>query len=265
MKPKKSRAWHDFYKAEAAFMDSIAASSGCLFAHGEDHLPRYKRASDGDSVRIEPPKHISWVGQTHMPKAEFDMELAKLKALYQAARPDEVKRFPSRFPQYFEHVEQINIIENEAFDSQTVDPKSTFFTVYASSSLLTNPHDLEAYKQVLIEAGFTASIRHEVRKIAGFEMEMVCLNILTPELFKYAEASAIQIRRSSGKAYRGNLRHVGDSSARRINVGFVLVDQDSDVRVVKANPQAPRPHSLALTGTLIELPLPTTYHLYKKA
>lgn len=265
MKPKKPSEWHDFYKAESAFMDTITASSNCLFDNGEDHLPAYRRINHGDSVRIEPPKHISWVGQTQMPKAEFDMQLAKLKALYQAARPDEVKRFPSRFPQYFENVAQINVIENEAFDSQMVNPKAKFFTVLSSSPTLTNPHDFEAYKQVLIAAGFTASIRHEIRLIKGFSMEVVCLNILTSELFEYADATAIQIRRKSGKAYRGNLRHAGDSSARRINIGFVLVDQASDVRVVKANPQAPRPHRLAATGTLIELPLPTAYRLYKKA
>lgn len=265
MKPNKPSAWREFYLAESAFMDAITASSTCLFDNGPDHHPAYHRRMVGNAERLSPPSHISWLGHTHMPKAEFDRELAKLKALYQAARPEKVKRFPSRFPQYFERVEQVNVIENQAFDSQPVNPKAKFFTALSLPPDLTNPHDTQRYKTLLADAGFTVDVCREHKLIGGFTIEMVCFNILTSELFEYAGATAIQIRRPSGKAYRANLRHIGESSANRINLGFVLIDAQSKPRVVKSNPQAPRPHRLVNSNALIKLPIATSFQLFKKA
>lgn len=261
---KNASAWRDFYNAEQAFMQLLVNTSIC-FSKKTGHEPVYSQTVVNGKVSYLPPTHICWVGQTQMPKTQFDMHLKELKSLYDSARGDKiVTRYPSRFPQFFESVDQVNVIQNTAFSSLPVNPNAANFTVFESGLASLDQSQIDADMLALTTAGFTPTYKTEKRTIMRAEYTVSMIQVPTKQLFDYANATTIQQRRASGTAYRGNLRHAGESFSRRINIGFVLVDATSNLRVVNANPQAPRPHSLAAAGALIQLPVTTPYQLYKK-
>ena len=182
-------------------------------------------------------------------------EIEELKGLYVAARKTKIKRFPRRFPQLFANVEQINVIKNTAFSSRPVIRDDGFFTLTMTPTAASESvkNDMEALKK----HGF------EPRVIT--EDDQILLQVPTESLFSFAKAEAIQIRRESGTAYRGTLRHVGESAGTRINIGFVIVDEQSRAKVVSANEQAPRPHRLSQSGLQIHLPIGVPFELFRKA
>jgi len=90
------------------------------------------------------------------------------------------------------------------------------------------------------------------------------LVISTADLYEYAGCDAIQMRRSTGVQYRARVRVNGDSAALRVKMGLMVLGPDCTANVVKANTQAPRPHSLEASGARIELPVSTAWAFYRK-
>ncbi len=259
-------AWGKFYKAEESFMDTLVANSTCLFSEdGREPAYRQSTSRTGDLL-TSPPPHICWIGQTQMPKTEFDMRLHELESLYTAARGDkEMKRYPSRFPQFFESVEQINVVQNTAFSSIQLNPLADFFIVREESDSGDDLKAIAADLATMIAAGFTATISKETCIRSGNPENLHRLKIPMIQLFEFANATSIQMRRLSGTAFRGTLRHSGDHSGHRINVGFVIVDTSSSIRAVRSLPEGARPHRLTASGTPIKLPVASSYQLFKKA
>lgn len=259
-------AWGKFYKAEESFMDTLVANSTCLFSE-DGREPAYRQATSrtGDLL-TSPPPHICWIGQTQMPKIEFDMHLNDLQSLYTAARGDkDTKRYPSRFPQFFESVEQINVVQNTAFSSTQLNPLADFFIVREEADSGTDSKAIAADLVSLIAAGFTATVSKETCIRNGNPEKLYRLKIPMIQLFEFANATSIQMRRLSGTAFRGTLRHLGDHRGHRINVGFVIVDASSTIKAVRSLPEGARPHRLAASGTPINLPVVSSYQLFKKA
>lgn len=248
-----ANAWSLFYQFESRLISKIVDSSAELYSGGKGHTPQYTIERDGNL--LIPPQHISWIGQTTLNFDDLAAEIDELKGLYIEARKTKIKRFPRRFPQLFSNVEQINVIKNTAFSSRPVIRDDGFFTLTMTPTAASESvkNDMDTLKN----HGF------EPRVVA--EADQLWLQIPTESLFAFAGAEAIQVRRESGTAYRGTLRHGGESAGTRINIGFVIVDDQSRANVVAANEQAPRPHRLSQSGLQIHLPIGVPFELFKKA
>lgn len=249
----KVNAWTLFYQFESRLISKIVDSSAELYSGGTGHTPQYSIERDGNL--LIPPQHISWIGQTTLDLDDLTAEIDELRGLYIEARKTKIKRFPRRFPQLFANVEQINVIKNTAYSSRALIRDEGFFTLTITPTAASESvkNDMEALKN----HGF------EPRVIT--EDDQLLLQVPTESLFTFSQAEAIQVRRESGTAYRGTLRHVGKSAGGRINIGFVIVDDQSRANVVAANEQAPRPHRLSQSGLQIHLPIGVPFELFRKS
>ena len=68
----------------------------------------------------------------------------------------------------------------------------------------------------------------------------------------------------TGTSYRALVRFSGQSFGHRKKLGLMVIDQHSDVSIVQANKQAPRPHALAVSGDQMRLPIELDFQLFRK-
>ena len=263
------RIWRAFHKAERKLFDYLVDNCDCLFSIG-GHEPAYLEYLNQHGVTLEkPPRFVHWIGKLKTSEIEYIQLIEQMQQLYQAALGDNFKNYPVRFPDFYRGVEQINISSSTAYESKAV--KSS--TLILKESLIL---DLEQSLQVrtLFEAdiemlksiAFPIPEIRTTSKLTPFYgvQKFLELVITTDQLFDYAGTSNIQKRRMTGTSYRALVRFSGQSFGHRKKLGLMVIDQHSDVTIVQANKQAPRPHALAVSGDQMRLPIELDFQLFRK-
>lgn len=265
----KNRLWRTFHKAERQLFDYLVDNCDCLFAVEGDE-PAYREYVNQHGVTLErPPRFVHWIGQLRSSEIEYLHQAEQVRELYQTAVGLQLKKYPVRFSEFYRGVEQINISSSTAFESKAV--KGAFLVL--KEALIP---DLDHEKWVLeaFEADITALKgidfpAPEIRKFSkltpfGGVQKFLELVIDTNLLFDYAGTRNIQKRRLTGTAYRALVRFSGQSFGHRRKLGLMVIDPHSEVSIVHANKQADRPHSLAVSGDQLQLPIELDFQLFRK-
>jgi hypothetical protein len=261
--------WRAFHRAEKRLFDYLVDNCDCLFSVEGDE-PAYLEYANRHGVTLEkPPRFVHWIGQLRTSEIDYWHMAEQVQELYQAALGAKFKNYPVRFPQFYRGVEQINVSSSTAFESKAVKGSELIL----KESLISDPEKekwvreaFEADIEMLADIAFpTPEIRNTL-KILPFGGVQECLELVisTDLLFDYAGTSNIQKRRMTGMAYRARVRFSGQSFAHPRKLGLMVIDQDSDVSIVQANKQAPRPHALAVSGDQLRLPITLDFQLFRK-
>lgn len=261
--------WREFHRAEQRLFDYLVDNCDCLFSVEGDE-PAYLEYKNRHGVTLEkPPRFVHWIGQLKVSEIEYWRMAEQVQELYQAALGAEFKNFPVRFSQFYRGVEQINVSSSTAFESKAVKGSELIL----KESLISDPEkekwvreafeaDIAALKDIAFPA---PEIRKNLKTLPfGGVQECLELVIQTDLLFDYAGTNNIQKRRMTGMSYRALVRFSGQSFGHRRKLGLIVIDQDSDVSIIQANKQAPRPHSLAVSGDQLRLPITLDFQLFRK-
>lgn len=261
-------AWRAFFEAEKALFERLNDTSFCECLYGSELA--YLTYHNAAGVQLEkPPRYVHWVGQLVCPAAEQHCQtlMAEMRKAYQAVQPD--KPLLSRWPSLYHEVEQLNISCYDAYSSYRLKAGERFELNHWA---LTGSNHDELQEKVdeqvasLHKFGLLSASKEMViqQGLQGRFYEALSLTVSNNELFRFAGSRHIQARRHTGQHYRALLRHEGQSAGRRVNLGLIIIDADSELQLHHSLPQAPRPHRLELTALQLELPVPTTYTLYIK-
>lgn len=242
--------WKAFFELEQSFYDYVIES--CDELYNQDP-PKFIEVND----QLKAPKYIRWIGRLKHDSSELQQRLAALKQAYQLAAREDFKSYPMRFCEYYEHVDQINITTNTAFRSRQLKPG--FFTLFELNEHRGNKEALNQQESELAELieqlkAYKIESRVKVEQsMFGLTHHFFQLN--AKDVFSYFKLDKIQLREPSGQQFRGRVRYQGESAGERIKLGFIVVDRDSECRVVRSNEQAERPHSLVKQGRELFLPV----------
>lgn len=246
-----SGLWRKFYQCEQMLFAVLNSQCKCLYSAGDDELKYNEFRNQQGTVLCKPPRFVHWIGHFNEDWDEVRMLSDDMKGYYyEAVGKSKFSKYPARFPVFYSNVEQINVTQNRAFSSVQVDGDFVDLKTYSGDSDATG--DIESLRA----SGFTAVIRDETFYRT--------LSIPVSELFTLAGTDRIQVRRPTGIQYRAVVRKKGETRGVRSKLGIMLIDKDSDPSLVFPHPEAPRPHSLAATGTEISVPLETPFQFYAK-
>lgn len=243
--------WRMFYLSEQKLFSQLNEQCKCLYSSGEDELKYSAFENQHGTVLNKPPRFVHWIGHLQGDATEIKDRAGLVRNNYvRAVGQKNFTKFPSRFPVFYRNVEQINVTQHRAFSSVRVEGE--FVIVKTFTDVKDIPPDLEKLRA----AGFTPEVLDDVL--------FKSLVIRTDEFYEMAGADRIQARRQTGIQYRATVRHVGESRGVRAMLGLMVIDQDSDPVVVFPVPEAPRPHSLAVAGREVLLPVETPYQFFIK-
>lgn len=264
----KKQAWRDFYAHEKK-MFAYIASQDCLYSGNNFELEYSEYITQSCAVIEKPPRFIRRICQL-TEDSEFYVSLSKkLHQLYRTAVADSLIKFPVRFPEFYENIEQINVSVNDAFESIAIKPNEIVTIKKKRVFDLTKTEEYDGEfrgdVQSLQELGINAtySIDDDLNAY-GSVSKHALLTVNSDDLFAYANCTSIQRRKKTGNQYRARIRERGQSSGTRIKLGLIVIDKDSDVAIVQSNPQTKRRHALSKTNKTIELPIETDFTLYCK-
>lgn len=117
----KKQAWRDFYAHEKK-MFAYIGSQDCLYSGNNFELEYSEYITQSCAVIEKPPRFIRRICQLKE-DSEFYVSLSKkLHQLYRTAAADSLIKFPVRFPEFYENIEQINVSVNDAFESIAIKP-----------------------------------------------------------------------------------------------------------------------------------------------
>lgn len=264
-----NQIWRAFHRAERRMYDYLVDNCDCLFTV-EGHEPAYLEYTNRHGLTLEkPPRFVHWVGQLRTSEIDYWHMAEQVQELYQAALGSEFKNYPVRFPQFYRDVEQINVSSSTAFESKAVKGSELIL----KESTISGPEQekwarerFEADIEMLETIAFPAPAIRKTLKIMPFGGVQECLELVikTDLLFDYAGTNNIQKRRMTGTAYRALVRLSGQSFGHKRKLGLMIIDEHSDVTIVQANKQAPRPHALAVNGDQLSLPIELGFKLFRK-
>lgn len=269
MDKDNTQTWRKFYCAERELFEYLVDNCNCLFSV-EGHEPAYLEYPNQHGVMLEkPPRFVHWIGQLKVSEIEYWSMVERVQVLYRAALGSKFKNYPVRFPQFYQGVEQINISSSTAFESKAVNGSELIL----KESLISDPEQEKRVREIfesdvamLCDISFPVPEIRITTKLTPFNgvQPFLELFVKTERLFNYAGTSNIQKRRMTGTAYRTLVRFIGQSFGHRRKLGLMIIDQDSDVSIVQANKQAPRPHALAVSGDQLRLPIALDFQLFRK-
>lgn len=242
--------WRIFYYAEQSLFNMLNEQCQCLYSAGDDELRYSEYQNQHGTVLNKPPRFLHWIGHLQCSDEEAKEQLHLMQNCYARATGKNFKKYPSRFPVFYSNVEQINVTQHRAFSSVRVEGE--YVTVKTYFDVNDIPPDLEKLRA----AGFTPEVMDEVL--------FKSLVIRTDELYELAGADRIQARRQTGIQYRATVRRAGETRGVRSMLGLMVIDQHSNPAVVFPVPEAPRPHSLAVAGREVLLPVETPYQFFVK-
>lgn len=269
MKEENKNIWRAFHRAERRLFEYLVDNCDCLFSIEGDE-PAYLEYRNQHGVTLErPPRFVHWIGQLRTSEIEYWRMAEQVRELYQAALGAKFKNYPVRFPQFYRGVEQINVSSSTAYESKAVKGSELILKEAPISDLEKEKWVREAFEadiEMLEDIAFPAPEIRKTLKIMPFGgvQEYLELVISTDLLFDYAGTANIQKRRMTGMAYRALVRFSGQSFGHKRKLGLMVIDQDSDVSIVQANKQAPRPHALAVSGDQLRLPIALDFQLFRK-
>ncbi|HGA5099706.1 TPA: hypothetical protein ACISXK_004657, partial [Salmonella enterica subsp. enterica serovar Weltevreden] len=243
--------WKMFYLTEQKLFHMLNEQCQCLYSSGDDELKYSEFKNQHGTVLNKPPRFVHWIGHLKGDADEIKERAALMRNDYvRAVGEKKFTKYPSRFPVFYSNVEQINVTQHRAYSSVRVEGE--YVTVKTYTDVKDIPPDLEKLRA----AGFTPEVLDEVL--------FKSLVIPVAEFYELAGADRIQARRQTGVQYRATVRYVGESRDVRAMLGLMVIDQDSDPAVVFPVPEAPRPHSLAVAGREVQLPVETPYQFFIK-
>ncbi|MCI3067347.1 hypothetical protein [Escherichia coli] len=241
--------WKMFYLTEQKLFHMLNEQCQCLYSSGDDELKYSEFKNQHGTVLNKPPRFVHWIGHLKGDADEIKERAALMRNDYvRAVGEKKFTKYPSRFPVFYSNVEQINVTQHRAFSSVRVEGE--YVTVKTYFDVNDIPPDMEKLRA----AGFTPEVMDEVL--------FKSLVIRTDELYELAGADRIQARRQTGIQYRATVRRAGETRGVRSMLGLMVIDQHSNPAVVFPVPEAPRPHSLAVAGREVLLPVETPYQFF---
>lgn len=251
MGSEQKELWKKFYLSEQELFAALNEQCECLYSSEEDKTLKYQVFKTPNGAELtKPTRFIHWIGQLKGDDNQVKALTQIVKANYLAAVGKEsFKKYPSRFPVFYENVEQINVTCHAAFSSVRAGDE-------IEVKRYTDMKELSDDVEKLREAGFTPRLRDDVLFQA--------LLIPTHQLAQLDSNSHIQVRKQTGMQYRATVRYTGKSRGERTMLGLMIIDTNSQPHIYRPAPEAPRAHSLAMTSDSITLPIETPYQIYIK-
>lgn len=263
-----SEHWSIFYASEIALFDYLRSNCDCYYE--ETPLVYDEFLGDYGGILSKPKRYIRWIGVLHHSPGHVIDLIKEMEKNYQKAMGPKFKRFPPRFPQIFNDVEEFNISTQNAYQSKLM----------ANTGILTlktqkvdSEHDesiLKAIFQSNVKALHNLGMRSAEYRVTQRESLFSVstfyeLVIPMHDFLNHYGCEAIQRRIHTGRQYKVRIKRVGDPVRKQVTLGLmVLTNECKDVKINHSATKLPRANTLDALGMRIELPFDSNYSFYRR-
>jgi len=258
--------WHKFFVLEENFLDWLNRNTEAINSNEPNMLLSYEKI---DGAKTKPPKafrHVCYLVNAD-DSAELDERINALKSAYMLPvmteaeennlEKEEVEKligkYPSRFPEFYTGVRQVNLSVTPAYSSSKIsigeDQRLLLKTYRADNSNHFNSLKAvaEEEQKLLIRFGLkTATLN--AKPLA----RTIKLLISSDELIKLSNTKSLQLRKSTGYQYRARVFKVNGDM---LPVRFGLMIFDTKVSAYNVVPQTKRSHALENAGYEFDIPI----------
>lgn len=264
---EKARSlWHKFFVYEENFLAWLNLNTMPIESFEIDRKLAYTHLIN---ERTKPPKGFRHICNLRNPDdtKELIMRIQELKESYLRpvlveAEENEVdadelnkllNKFPSRFPEFYSDVKQINLSITPAYSSKKIalgDEDELLLKSYSANDPM-HFHSLaecaENERKILVNFGLNSTTLYKQEKTGVLK-----LLVKPDELIKLAKSDFLQLRRHTGDQFRARV-FKNDGKVLPVRFGLMILDEVAPT--YHALPQSKRSHALDNVGVEFELPI----------
>jgi hypothetical protein len=260
--------WSIFYTSEIALFDYLRSNSDCRYS--ESTLTYDEFLGDYGGVLTKPKRYIRWIGVLNDDPREFVELVKEMEKNYQKAMGSKFKRFPPRFPQLFNDIEEFNISTQNAFQSKLM-PNSGMLVLKTHKvgagdddgmlKALFQSHVKALHSIGMVTAEYRISERYALFSTATvYELLIPMHNFIS-----HYNCEAVQRRVNTGRQYKVRIKRAGELVRQQVTLGLmVLTKECKDLAITHSEPKAPRSNTLDEQGLRIELPFESNFQFYRR-